>query len=145
MPQLLVFSQFDQDSARALWVEESNALSFGPKARDLVDEDDVGGPTTIECGIEIVDGETQVMDTGSAFVEELRNRGVGAVWLEQFDKRIAGGITGNACTIRIAERHVGQSEDIVQERAQRVERRDGETNVCNAGAAAGLGGHGRTG
>ena len=51
-------------------MEERDAFLFRADAGGLVDEANAGGSTTLQCGIEVVDGEANVMNPGAAFGDE---------------------------------------------------------------------------
>ena len=138
-----MLGQFDQHAARAAGVEERDALALRTGAGRLVDEPDAGGAAARQGGVQILDGEADVMDAGAALREEPGDGRVRGLGLEQLDERVAGLESGNAGTIRIIEPHLGHAEDIPVERQERVEGMHRDSNVRDAGAS-GLGWHGNS-
>lgn len=97
-------------------MEEGDALSFRSDPRDLVHQRHAGGTALREHCVEVVHGEAQVVNAGTAFLDEARDRRVGTVGLEQFDKHVAGDESANARTIAVGERFVGESENVPKKR-----------------------------
>lgn len=126
-------------------MQERDSLAFGATARGLINEGDAGGAAALQHCVEVVNGHAEVVDSGPAAGDEFRDGGVGGGWLEQFHERVAGHEPGDACSVGIAERRVVKAEYVAEERLQGIQRLDGEADVGDAGAAAGLGGHGGLG
>lgn len=138
----LVFSQLDQHSGSAGRVQERDPLSLGAEAGDGIDEAYPRGAAPCECGIEVMHGKTDVMDTGTAFGDELANWRVGGLRLEQFDQRFSGLQAADACTIRIVESYIRQAEDVTIEGQDLAECVNGDADMGNAGWARWFVGHG---
>ena len=114
-------------------MHEGDALAFGADARSFVDEDDPGSAASGECDIEIVNGETDMMDSRAPLFEELFDRRIALGGLEQFDQGLAGGEPGDAGTVGVVERRVAQAEDVAKEGQECVEVPHGDANVRDAG------------
>jgi hypothetical protein len=54
--------------------EETRCVSFPRRCGGLVDEANAGGSTTLQGGVEVVDGEADVMDSGAPFGHEPADR-----------------------------------------------------------------------
>ena len=96
-------------------MQEGDALAFGADAGFRIDEDDASGPAAGEGGIEVADGEAEVMDARATLVDELRDGRTGNRGLEQFDQRVAGAVSGDSGPIGIGEHGVFESEDVAKE------------------------------
>ena len=97
-------------------MKEGDALSFGTDSRALVHQRHAGGAALREHCVEVVHGEAQVVNAGTALFNEARDRRVGAVGLEQFDEDVAGDESANAGTIAVGEWLAGESENVTKER-----------------------------
>ena len=84
---LLVFGEFDEDTAGGFGMQKSDALSFGARARGVVYEHDAGGATASEGGVGVIDGETDMMKSRTAFLDKLSDGRLRRGRLEQFDQR----------------------------------------------------------
>lgn len=123
-------------------MEERDALAFGTEAGRVVNEPDTCCAAACEAGIEVVHGKTNVMNTGTSFGDELADGRVGGVGLEQFDQRFSGLQPGDAGTIRVLERDIGQAENVTIEGQDLAKRVNGNAYVGNARGARRLVGHG---
>ena len=117
-------------------MQKGDALSFGADARHFVDETDGRRATAREGRVQIVDDEADVMNARTSFSDELSDWRVRRVGLEQLDECVAGGKSGDARSIGIVERHVGQLQDVAIERKQLVEPAHGDADMGDARAAA---------
>lgn len=97
-------------------MEERDPLSFGSDPRDLVHQSHARSAALREHCVEVVYGEAQVVDAGTALFNEARDRRVGTVGLEQFDEDVAGDESANAGTITVGEWLAGESEHVTKER-----------------------------
>ena len=70
-------------------MQERDSLSFGAHARFLIDQSDTCTATAIQCSVQVIDGEANVVDAGPAFGDELANWRIGALCLEQLHERVA--------------------------------------------------------
>ena len=71
-------------------MQKRDAFAFGTDAGSVIDESDPFAAAAVECSIQIVDGEADVMDAGPAFGDELGNGRIGSLSLEQLDQGVAG-------------------------------------------------------
>ena len=122
-------------------MDERDSLAFGADARRLVDEPEAGVAAAAESGIEVVHGETDVMDPGSPGGHELADRGRGIFRFEQLHQRVAGGKSRNPGSVRIVKRDVLELEYTSIEGKNRFQVADGDANVRDGGASAGWLGH----
>lgn len=124
-------------------MKEGDSLSLGAGARYLVDETDAGCAAALEGGIEIVDREADVMDTRTAFRDELRDRRIRRVCLEKFDERRAGRQAGDLCPVGVAKRNVSEPEHVAVKRYAVVKTAHGDSDVRDSGAGPGRFLHGQ--
>ena len=113
-----------------LFVPRRNGAGLG------IDRQDAGGATSGEGGIEVVDGEAEMMDAGAAFLDELGDGRAVHRRFKQFDQGVTGGVAGDSCAIGIGEWGVGQAEQVMQQRPECVVGPDGEADVGDRGPAA---------
>ena len=114
-------------------MQEGDALAFGAKARGLVDQHDTRLAAARERRVEVVDGETEVMDAGSPLLEELRDRRARVLRFEQFDEGATGGEAGYAGAVAVFERRVGEAEHVAVEGDQGIDALHGDADVGDAG------------
>ena len=122
-------------------MEEGDTFPLGTLARGLVDQPNSRGAATLQGGVEIVDGEADVMDTGTTFGDELAD---GRVWifrLEQLDERFTGGETSDTGTVGVVQLDFGKSEQVAVEGENIVERAHGDPHVGDASCTAGCVSH----
>ena len=122
-------------------MEERDTFPFGAEAGCVVDETNAGRSATCQRAVEIVDGEADVMNTGSTFGDELANWGIGGVGLEELHERLAGLHSCNTGAVGVIERHFGHSENVAIEWKDLVERLYRDAYVGDAGRAIGNVGH----
>lgn len=120
-------------------MEERNALSFGSDSRDFINERHAGGTTLRESCVEVVDGKAKMVNAGTAFCDEARDRRIGMFGFEQLDESIAGRKAGDLRAVAVGEGNLSEPEDITKERNRIAERLYGEAEMCDAGAARGVG------
>jgi hypothetical protein len=116
-------------------MKERDPFSFGADARRLIDQPHAGVPTAVECGVEILDGETDVMDSGASGGDELADWGGRIRGFEQLDQRIPGGEPGDSGPVGIVQGDGREAEDISIEGQDRVEVADRDAYVGDGGAA----------
>ena len=119
-------------------MQERDALALGSDAGCFVDEGDAGRAAAIERRVEIVDGEGDVVDAGSALVEEPADGSIGVGRLEQFDERIACAEAGDVGAVGIGQWRVGQAEHVAVEGEQVGQFADGNANVRDSGWTHGI-------
>ena len=113
-------------------MKKGDPFSFGSNARRLVDKSESGGATSVQHRIEIVDGETNVMNTGATLGDELANRTLRRLGLEQFNERLSGNEPGNASAICVIERCFAETEHIAIKGKNLVERPHGNADMGDA-------------
>ena len=113
-------------------MKKSDPFSFGSNARRLVDKSESGGATSVQHRIEIVDGETNVMNTGATLGDELANRTLRRLGLEEFNERLSGNEPGNASAICVIERRFAKAEHIAIKGKNLVERPHGNADMGDA-------------
>jgi len=84
-------------------VKERDVLSFGTDSRLLIDEANSSGAAARERVGEVIHGEANMVNAGTAFGDEFSDRGIGIGRLEELDEGIAGGQPSDASAIRIVE------------------------------------------
>lgn len=139
MPRRLVFGKLDQDSAGRFWVQEGDTLAFGSPTGFQIDRSHACSSTTRQDVVNVIDREAQVMDAWAALLDELGDRRSVGGRLEQFDQRTTGCVAGDAGTVGVGERDVGESEDVTEQGLQCVVVADRESDVSDGGTAARLG------
>jgi hypothetical protein len=117
-------------------MEERDTFPLGADPGRLVDEADAGGAAALEGVVEVVDRETDVMDAGPAAGDELSDRALGGLALEELDERVTGGEARDAGAVGVIERDLGKAEDVAVEWQDLVERAYGDPYVCDARGAA---------
>jgi hypothetical protein len=110
-------------------------LSFGPGSGDFVKQCHAGGSARRESRVEVVDGEAEVVNAGTALFNEARDRRVRTLGLEQFDEHIAGLEACDPRAVAVAEGDDGESEDVAKERQGVAEGTHCESQMGNAGTA----------
>ncbi len=133
--------ELDEHAGRGAGMEERDTFPFGAEPGGLVDQPDAGGAAASERTVEVVDGEADVMDSGTAFGDELADGGFRMLGLEQLDEGVTGGEAGDAGTIRVVELDLREVEEIAVEGEDLVERAHGDPNVGDARGTAGNVGH----
>jgi hypothetical protein len=119
-------------------VKESNPLSFSAEPRNLIDQLDSSCPAPLEHRIEVVDRKADVMDTGPASRKELSNRRFGTIRLQQLDEAFPGRDGRYPRAIGIGDLHLRHLEDIAEKRELRIDRRECDSNMGDAGAFRGF-------
>lgn len=93
-------------------MDEGDTFAFGADARDFVDQAKAEGSAAFEGGVEVIDGETDMMESWTAFLEEPTDGAIGVAGFEELDEGIAGGDGADRGTVGIVERHLRESQDI---------------------------------
>jgi hypothetical protein len=122
-------------------MQERDTFPFGAESRRFVDESNTGGATTSQRTVEVVDGEADVMYARATVGDELADWRLGMNGFEELDERVAGGKSGNVCTIGIRELDFREAEEITIEWKDIVECAHGDPHVGDARCAAGNVGH----
>ena len=119
-------------------MEESDSFSFGAKSWRFVDQPDTGRAAFLECPVEIVHGEANVVNSGPASRDEFCDWSVVAVRLEQLNQRVAGFNSGYSRPVGVADFSALHAEDIGKEGQTRRNRLHGDSDVSDAGALGGF-------
>ena len=85
---------------------------------------------------QVVDGEADVMNAGAAPGDELADRRVRGLRLEQLDQGVTGLESGDSCPIGVVERYFGQPQEVPIEGQDLIERVHGDPDVRDGGSAA---------
>jgi hypothetical protein len=117
-------------------MEKGNSLSLRAYPGMLIDEANSGGPASLQGRVQVIDGKANVVNPGSALCDEPSDGRVVGLRLEEFDHRLAGSDAGDPCSVGVIQRHLGHFEHVAVEWQHLVERAHGDSNVCDAGAAA---------
>lgn len=117
-------------------MQERDPLSFSSETRLLVDQSNSGSTAPLERRIQVVDGEANVMNSGSALCHEFPNRRFVGLGLEEFDQGFACRQSGDSSPIGIVERHLRHGEDVSIERQDLVQRAYRNPDMGDPGAAA---------
>ena len=123
-------------------MQERDTFPFGAESWRIVDEAHAGGTAPGEGVVEVIDGETDVMNAGSAGGDELANRGVGSPGFKQLDEGFAGTEAGDPGAVGVGEWHLWHAEDVTIEGQDVVEGAYGDADVGDTRGAAGNEGHG---
>lgn len=84
-------------------MQERDALSLGANARRRIDQTNSSSTAAFECGVDIVYGETDVMQSRAALLEKFANRRDSVGCFKKFNERFAGAKASDARTVRIIE------------------------------------------
>jgi hypothetical protein len=122
-------------------MKKGDSLSFGAHARCFVDQPDSSGAATGQGVVQILDGKADMMNTGTATVDESRDRRIVGPRLEQLDELRACGKAGNASTIGILEWMIIEAEKITIEGKHLVDRAYGDSNVRDTRSTTSSGWH----
>jgi len=96
-------------------MQKRDPFLLGADAGGFVDESNTGRTTTRESGVEVVDEEAEVMDSGPTFGHKSADRRFRSVGFEQLDERVAGSEADDRRAVGVVERHVWQAEDVTIE------------------------------
>jgi len=122
-------------------MEKRDTFPFGTEPWGFIDEADTRVSAAGERTVQVVDRETDVMDSGTTLGDELADGRIGAVGLEELHERVASGETGDAGTVSVVELDFGEAEQVSVKGENLVERAHGDPYVGNARCTAGIVGH----
>ena len=119
-------------------MEERDAFLFRADSGGFVDEADASGAASLERGVEIFDGEADVVDARAALLDEAPDGRIRRFCFEQLDERFASIKSRDAGAVGIIQRDFRQIENVAVERQDLVEKayRDsdvGETRSTRGG------------
>src|SRR5687767_4089386 len=109
-------------------MQESDAFAFRAETGNVIDQSDTCTTTAFQCTVQVIDGEADVVNAGTAFGDELRNGRIGGVGLEELDERVTRGESGDAGAIGIIELNLCETEQVAVERNDAVELIDGDAD-----------------
>lgn len=118
-------------------MEKGNALALGTTSRSLVDESNADRAAASEGCLQIVDREAHVVNTRTAFGDELSNGRVGRIGFEELDERFARSKPDYVGAIRILQRHGWHAEHIAVKGDQCLEILNCNADVREPRAATG--------
>ena len=118
-------------------MQKRDPFLLGADAGGFVDEPDAGCTTTLEGGIEVVNGKAEVVDSRPALGHETSNGRVRGLGFEQLDERISGFEASDRRAVGVVERHLRHAEDIAIERQNLIEGTDRNTDVRESSSATG--------
>src|SRR5688500_15014035 len=127
------FGELDQHAVTRRGMQERGPAAVRPRHRRFVDEPVALRLQGLEVFFDVVDSEADVMNALAALLDELRDRGVGAGWLEELQVRVADGEEGRLYLLRLDGLDVldAQSQRLVD--ACRIERFHGDSDVIELG------------
>lgn len=129
--------QLDENATSGRRVEKRDALSLGTDARRPIDEPETGVMAAPERSVEVVNDETDVVNSRSTFGDELPDRRFWHGRLEQLDERVASGEPGDTSPIGVLERNDGHAEDVAVKRQELIQAVNGDADVRDPRAAKG--------
>ena len=118
-------------------MQKRDPLAFGADTRALVDESDPCVSASVERGVEVIDGEAHVVNSGSALRHVARDGRVGRGRLEELDERLACGESRDAGAVGVIELDGRETEHVAVEWHELVEGTHGDSNVRDARPARG--------
>lgn len=93
-------------------MKKGDAFALCSDAGCLVDQPQSGCSAARKRPVEVVHGETHVMDPGAALGHKLPDWRVFGLGFEQFHQRFSGSNTRDSGAVGVVERNFGHSEDI---------------------------------
>src|SRR5205823_5020112 len=114
-------------------VKKGDAFPIGAGARHVVDELDARAPAAVEGRVQVIDGEADVMNAGTAFGDELADRRVGLFGFEQLHERVSRTHGGDAGAVGVVEGLLRKSQQVTIEWKHAIERLDGDADVRDPG------------
>ena len=93
-------------------MEESDAFALRAEPGNVIDQSDTCTTTPFQCTVQVIDGEADVVNAGTALGDELRNGRIGGVGLQKLDKRVTRAESGDAGAIGVIELSFGESEQV---------------------------------
>ena len=122
-------------------MQEGDPFPLGTDARDLIDQLDPSGATTLQRDVEVIDGEAHVVNARPFLLDEARDRRRGVFTFQQLDQRFAGHEAGYARSVAVVELDLFKAQDIPIEWSTVGEGSDGDSDVGNSRSARGCWGH----
>jgi len=122
-------------------VEEGDPLPLGADTGNLVDKPESGVTAPLQHAVEVVHGETDMVNAGPTLGDVFPDRGVVSGGLQQFHERLACGEADDAGAVRIIEGHLRHLQDVAEDGQQVVDGAHGNPDVGDARAAAKRFGH----
>src|ERR1044071_7184732 len=93
-------------------MNEGDAFAFSTEAGNVIDEFDAGRTAALQRGIEVIDGETDMMKTGTALGDEFADRRRGVARLQQLDERFAGTHGADVCAVGVVDGGGGRAGQV---------------------------------
>lgn len=112
-------------------MKKSNSFSLCADARLLVDQPDTFFSTTLECCVEIVYREANMMDARTSALDESCNRRIIVVRLEKLDESTVSIDPRDSRSVGVGEVFLLQSENFLVERKRLGNRFHRKPNVRN--------------
>lgn len=122
-------------------MQEGDSLSFSANAGCFVDKPKTGVTAFLEHAVEVVHGETDVMDTRPSFCDVFPDRRIVGLRFEQLYQGFTGSETDNGGAVGIPQGNLGHFQHIAQDRQQLVDGAHSHPDVGDARAAANGFGH----
>jgi hypothetical protein len=104
-----MFCQLDEHAAGRARMDEGDSFPFGANARGLVNQPNSDGPAASQCSVEVIDGETDMMESWTTLFEKPADRSIGVVGFEQLDEGVTGRNRGNGGAVSVIERNFRES------------------------------------
>ena len=117
-------------------MEKRDALAFCAHAWRLIDQTEAGVTTATECSVKVVDGEADVMDSSAAPGDELPDRRVRAIGLEELDERLSGLQSRDSGAVGVLEVRIWQSKDVSTEGKEVADGPQRDSHVGDSRSAA---------
>ena len=83
--------QLDQHAMRRGRMDECDQRALGPRSGLLIDEPHAAGSQLLQGSADVIHPERDVMKPGTALLDIPGDHRVGVRWLEQLERRLAGG------------------------------------------------------
>jgi len=103
-----MIGQLDEHATGGFWIQERDSFSLGANARLLVYELNAGAAAALQCCVEIVDREANVVNARPPFRQEFPNWRRGVASLQKLYQRLARSEPHNAGAIGIVQRNLRQ-------------------------------------
>lgn len=113
-------------------MQKRDPLAFGTNARLVVDESHASLSAAFEHLFNVVYIEANMVNAGAPLSDELADRSVWGVRLQQFDEGISCSEPGNACTVGIVEWNLRHAKDVPVEWKKRLQAVDRDSDVRDA-------------
>ena len=123
-------------------MEKGDTFPLGAKSWNFINEAYTGRLAARERCIEVINGKTDVMDAGAAVGDELADRRIVSIGLEELNKRLTGLHARDMGAIGVIERDFGHAEEVAVEGQDVVQGPDSNANVGNSGGTFGSVSHG---